>query len=502
MKFHAVVEQGGKTATGITVPDEIVDALGAGRKPTVSVTINGYTYRTSIATVSGSSKVGVSAEVREAAGVKGGDELDVEIALDTAPREVAVPPDFAAALDGRARRAGHLRPHQLQREALVRARHRGREDARDAPAPHRQGHRTAARGSRTALMPAVENITYADGVAAWLVRPNDDAAPAGPVRRRRAVALVLAAAARRPEPVPRRGARARRSRRGLPPAAGPVSVVRESRPGLTTTSQRSKARSRGSPPGSISSPTAPMSTTYRLAVVGHDFGAMLASIVAAREQRVRAAVLIAPTPRWGDWFLPFWEIDEERSPYLRALEPLDPQAQMASIAPRPVLLQLAERDYFVPLMAGFELRRASGERHALDVRQYDADHEMTSERRAARPGRVPGRGPRAGLTVRQRRTARRARPREQPSAAGRAPRTRCRRARAGSTASAERTSRPRSRTPPFSPRSIRQPADTNPSTRTAPRRNTSSHWALPSTKSCAGSRRSALRSLCPSSMLS
>ena len=51
----------------------------------------------------------------------------------------------------------------------------------------------------------------------------------------------------------------------------------------------------------------------RLAVVGHDFGAMLASIVAAREDRVRAAVLIAPTPRWGDWFLPFWEIHEDRS---------------------------------------------------------------------------------------------------------------------------------------------------------------------------------------------
>jgi len=99
MRFHATVEQGGKTATGITVPDEIVAALGAGKKPAVTVTINGYTYRTSIATVSGTFKVGVSAEVREAAGVKGGDEVDVEIALDTAPREVAVPADFAAALD-------------------------------------------------------------------------------------------------------------------------------------------------------------------------------------------------------------------------------------------------------------------------------------------------------------------------------------------------------------------------------------------------------------------
>ena len=99
MRFHATVEQGGKTATGITVPNEIVAALGAGKKPAVTVTINGYTYRTSIATVSGTFKVGVSAEVREAAGVKGGDEVDVEIALDTAPREVVVPPDFAAALD-------------------------------------------------------------------------------------------------------------------------------------------------------------------------------------------------------------------------------------------------------------------------------------------------------------------------------------------------------------------------------------------------------------------
>ena len=100
MHFRAIIEQGDKTATGITVPDEIVTALGAGMKPKVTVTVNGYTYRTSIATVSGSSKFGVSAEVRAAAGVKGGDEVDVEIALDTAPREVVLPPDFAAKLDG------------------------------------------------------------------------------------------------------------------------------------------------------------------------------------------------------------------------------------------------------------------------------------------------------------------------------------------------------------------------------------------------------------------
>ncbi|HEU5205174.1 MAG TPA: YdeI/OmpD-associated family protein [Candidatus Limnocylindrales bacterium] len=98
MQFRAVIEQSGKTATGITVPDEIVAALGGGKKPAVTVTLKGYTYRTSIATVGGSSMVGVSADVRAAAGVQGGDEVDVDIALDSAPREVAVPADFAAAL--------------------------------------------------------------------------------------------------------------------------------------------------------------------------------------------------------------------------------------------------------------------------------------------------------------------------------------------------------------------------------------------------------------------
>ena len=100
MQFRAVIEQSGKTATGITVPDEIVAALGSGKKPAVAVTLKGYTYRTSIATVSGSSMVGVSAEVRAAAGVQGGDEVDVDIALDKAPREVVMPADFAAALSG------------------------------------------------------------------------------------------------------------------------------------------------------------------------------------------------------------------------------------------------------------------------------------------------------------------------------------------------------------------------------------------------------------------
>ena len=100
MQFRAVIEQTGKTATGMTVPPEIVEALAAGRKPAVTVTIKGYTYRSSIATMGGEYKIPVSAEVREAAGVKAGDAVTVDVALDTAPREVPVPADFAAALDG------------------------------------------------------------------------------------------------------------------------------------------------------------------------------------------------------------------------------------------------------------------------------------------------------------------------------------------------------------------------------------------------------------------
>ena len=99
MRFRTTILQGDKTATGIRIPDEIVEALGAGKRPAVTVTINGFTYRSSVATVSGSSMVGVSAENRAGAGVAGGDEVDVDIELDTAPRVVTVPDDLAAALD-------------------------------------------------------------------------------------------------------------------------------------------------------------------------------------------------------------------------------------------------------------------------------------------------------------------------------------------------------------------------------------------------------------------
>ena len=99
MRFRATVELGGKTATGIPVPAEVVAALGPGKRPAVRVTIAGHTYRSTVAPLGGVHMLPVSAEIRERAGVAAGDEVEVDIELDTEPREVTVPPDFAAALD-------------------------------------------------------------------------------------------------------------------------------------------------------------------------------------------------------------------------------------------------------------------------------------------------------------------------------------------------------------------------------------------------------------------
>jgi hypothetical protein len=99
MRFRATILQNDKTATGIRIPPEVMVALGAGRRPPITVTINGYTYRSTVATVDGAPMVGLSAQNRAAAGVAGGDEVDVDVKLDTAPRTVAVPADFATALD-------------------------------------------------------------------------------------------------------------------------------------------------------------------------------------------------------------------------------------------------------------------------------------------------------------------------------------------------------------------------------------------------------------------
>ena len=98
MKFRTTILQSGKTSTGIEVPAEIVEALGAGKKPAVRVTLDGYTYRSTMATMGGTFMLPVSADVREKAGVAAGQAVEVTVDLDTAPRELVVPEDFDAAL--------------------------------------------------------------------------------------------------------------------------------------------------------------------------------------------------------------------------------------------------------------------------------------------------------------------------------------------------------------------------------------------------------------------
>jgi hypothetical protein len=98
MKFRATLELHGKTATGIEVPPEVVAELGPTKRPVVRVTLGGYTYPSTVAVMGGRFLLPVAAEVRQQAGVAAGDEVEVEVVADTAPRTVTVPPALASAL--------------------------------------------------------------------------------------------------------------------------------------------------------------------------------------------------------------------------------------------------------------------------------------------------------------------------------------------------------------------------------------------------------------------
>lgn len=123
-----------------------------------------------------------------------------------------------------------------------------------------------------------------------------------------------------------------------------------------------------------------------LALVGHDFGAMHGLVLAARRPVFKAAVVIAATPRWGDWFLRFWNVGGDRFDYLRALSRLDPIEAARSLR-APTLWQFSSRDYFIAPMSAVELARAAPTPEGGEPRieWYTADHAMRSARaRAAR----------------------------------------------------------------------------------------------------------------------
>ncbi len=99
MRFRTTIIGAGKNAAGIQVPDAVVDGFAAGKRPPVVVTVNGYSYRITVAVMGGVYMVGISAEHRAASGISAGDEVDVDVELDTQPRLVTVPEDLATALD-------------------------------------------------------------------------------------------------------------------------------------------------------------------------------------------------------------------------------------------------------------------------------------------------------------------------------------------------------------------------------------------------------------------
>jgi hypothetical protein len=97
MKFTTTI-QGSGNKTGIVVPEQVVTELGAGKRPPVVVSINGKSYRSSIAVMGGQNLISLSAANREFVGVEAGDTVDVDVVLDTQPRIVEVPEDLAAAM--------------------------------------------------------------------------------------------------------------------------------------------------------------------------------------------------------------------------------------------------------------------------------------------------------------------------------------------------------------------------------------------------------------------
>lgn len=99
MKFKTNILQSGNT-TGIEVPAEVVEALGGGKRPAVVVTVGSYSYRSTVASMGGKYLIPLSAERRAESGIKGGDAVEVELTLDTTPREVTVPEDLSAAMAG------------------------------------------------------------------------------------------------------------------------------------------------------------------------------------------------------------------------------------------------------------------------------------------------------------------------------------------------------------------------------------------------------------------
>lgn len=95
--FDTTVTSAGNN-TGIVVPDEVIERLGAGRRPAVIINVNGYEYRNTVGIMGGKHMLSISAAIRKETGLKGGDAIHVILATANVPREVDMPSEFEEAL--------------------------------------------------------------------------------------------------------------------------------------------------------------------------------------------------------------------------------------------------------------------------------------------------------------------------------------------------------------------------------------------------------------------
>jgi predicted esterase len=120
----------------------------------------------------------------------------------------------------------------------------------------------------------------------------------------------------------------------------------------------------------------------RLVGVGHDFGGMYLTLLFGVERRIAALVLLAPTARWADWFTAYWRLEDAAEDYAAALAPLDPIEWLALADGRPVLLQFASDDEYVPAEVAAEISAAAGT--SAEARIYAAGHALSEEARIDR----------------------------------------------------------------------------------------------------------------------
>lgn len=153
MRFATTIELAGKTATGFEVPAQVVDELGSGKRPAVTVTVGGHRYPSTVAVMGGRFMVPLSAENRTAAGLAAGDEVEAELVLDTAPRELVVPDDLAAAIAADAAAQGSSNRCPTRTGAGTCSRSRARRPTRPERAGSPRPSRICAPGRSSARAP-------------------------------------------------------------------------------------------------------------------------------------------------------------------------------------------------------------------------------------------------------------------------------------------------------------------------------------------------------------